>query len=103
MRSLLSDLEICVVHDRPVTVGPISRGSVSLLFALSKGEPSELAGARGDSRGGGAIYAAALRQQPSNTPRSPTHRTCERSGPASSRRCRLVHMPTRAAAVAAVG
>ena len=50
------------VHGWPVTVGPISRGSVSLLFALIKGEPSELAGARGDSRGGGAIYAAAVRQ-----------------------------------------
>ena len=51
------------------------RGSVSLLFALIEGEPSELAGARGDSRGGGAIYAAAMRQQPSDTSRSPTHRT----------------------------
>src|SRR4029450_9248149 len=98
MPSVLSDLEICVVHGRPVTVGPISRGSVSLLFALIKGEPSELAGARGDSRGEGAIYAAALRPQPSNTPRSPTHRTCERSGPASSGRRRRGHTFTRSAA-----
>ncbi len=51
------------------------------------------------SRGGGAIYAAALRQQPGNISRSPTHRTCERSGPASSGRRRLGHMFTRAAAV----
>jgi len=31
-----------------------------------KGEPNQPAGARGDSRGGGAIYAAAVLQQPSN-------------------------------------
>jgi hypothetical protein len=84
MRSLPPEFKICSAHGWPVTVGPISPGSVSLLFALIKGKPSEPAGARGDSRGGGAIYAAALRQGPSNISRSPTHRTCERSGPASS-------------------
>jgi hypothetical protein len=62
MRSLLSDLEICVIHGWPVTVGRISRGSVGLVFMLIKGESSELAGARGDSRGGDAIYSAAVRQ-----------------------------------------
>jgi hypothetical protein len=35
-----------------VPVGPISRGSVSLLFALIKDEPIEPVGARGDSKGG---------------------------------------------------
>lgn len=36
-----------------------------------------LAGAGGDSKGGGAIYPAALGRRPSRTARSPTHRTCE--------------------------
>src|SRR4029434_3942729 len=98
MRSVLSDLEICVVHGRPVTVGPISRGSVSLLFALIKGEPSELASDRGDSTGEGALDAAALRTHTSTTPHSHTHRPCERSGPASSGRRRRGHTFTRAAA-----
>ena len=40
--------------------GPISRGSVSLLFALIKDELREPVGAEVDSKGGGAIYAAAL-------------------------------------------
>jgi hypothetical protein len=92
--------EICCVHCWPVTVGPISRGSVSLLFALVKDEPIEPVGAGGDSKGGGAIYAAALQQRPRQHSRSPTHRTCERPGPASSGRRRLVHMPTGAAAAA---
>jgi hypothetical protein len=89
--------EICSVHGRLMAVGPISRGSVSLLFALIKGELMGPVGARGDSKGGGAIYAAAMEQQPSNTSRSPTHRTCERSGPASFGRRRRGHMATRAA------
>jgi hypothetical protein len=38
-------------------VGLVSRGSVSLLFALIKDEPIEPVGAGGDSKGGGAIYA----------------------------------------------
>ena len=45
-----------------------------------QGRAVEPVGARGDSKGGGAIYAAALGQQPGNISRSPTHRTCERSG-----------------------
>ena len=45
----------------------------------SRARAYALAGAGGDSRGGGAIYAAALRQQPSQHSRSPTHRTCARA------------------------
>ena len=91
--------EMGSVHGWPVAVGLISRGSVSLLFALIKDELREPVGAGGDSRGGGAIYAAALRQRPSDISRSPTHRTCERPEPALSGRRRHVHMFTRAAAV----
>ena len=88
------------VHGWAVTMGPISRGSVSLLFALIKDEPREPVGAEVDSKGGGAIYAAALQRRPSQHSRSPTHRTCERPGPASSGRRRRGHMRTGAAAAA---
>ena len=47
--------------------GPISRGSVSLLFALIKDELSEPVGAEVDSKGGGAIYAAALQTAAKST------------------------------------
>src|SRR6266536_3128383 len=92
----------CFVQSESVPVAPISRGPVSRLFALIKDEPSELAGAGGDATGGGAIYAAALPQQPSDMSRSPRPgRTCERPGPASpSGRRRRVDLLTRAGAEA---
>src|SRR6266850_4545107 len=52
----------------------------------------------GDSKGGGAIYAAALQRRPRQHARSPTHRTCERPVPTSSGRRRLVHIAMGAAA-----
>jgi len=56
-----------------------SREVLSVFYSRSsRARADALAGAGGDSRGGGAIYAAALRQQPSQHSRSPTHRTCER-------------------------
>ena len=49
-----------------------------------QGRAHEPVGAGGDSKGGGAIYAAALQRRPRQHSRSPTHRTCERSVPTSS-------------------
>ena len=99
--SMPPGLRIGSIHGG-VPGGPISRGSVRLLFALIKDEPSEPVGAEVDSRGGGAIYAAALQRRPSQHSRSPAHRTCERSGPASSGpRRRVGHMLTGAGAPAA--
>ena len=48
-----------------------TRGSVILLFALSRCEAEPRRRMRG-VEGGGAIYAAALRRQPGNISRSPT-------------------------------
>ena len=57
------------------------REVLSALYSRSsRARAGALAGAGGDSWGGGAIYAAALRQEPSNISRSPTHRTDARSG-----------------------
>src|SRR5205823_7172011 len=42
------------------------------------GRAISLAALEGSSKGGGAIYAAALGRRPRKHARSPTHRTCER-------------------------
>ena len=57
---------------------PVSRGFIILLFALIRGKRLSSPAHEGNSRGGGAIYAAALGLRPSQHARSPTRRTCER-------------------------
>ena len=59
----------------------VSSGSLevpSSFYSRSDNGEALLAGACGESRGGGAIYATALRRQPRQHSRSPTHRTVER-------------------------
>ncbi len=67
------------VVDRDSSSGLESREVLSVFYSRSsRARAYALAGAGGDSRGGGAIYVAALRRQPSQHSRSSTHRTCER-------------------------
>ncbi len=75
---------------------PVSRGFIILLFALIRGKRLSSPAHEGNSRGGGAIYAAALGLRPRQHARSPSHRTCER--PRHSPSCPVVHAATVAAA-----
>ncbi len=75
---------------------PVSRGFIILLFALIRGKRLSSPAHEGNSRGGGAIYAAALGLRPSQHARSPSHRTYER--PRHSPSCPVVHAATVAAA-----